>query len=68
MMNKVEIFWDKRACNFAKNPIKDEQAFQNTIEKVKKYLSRTDTVLDYRCGTGTVSNLIAENVKEIHAE
>jgi 2-polyprenyl-3-methyl-5-hydroxy-6-metoxy-1,4-benzoquinol methylase len=67
MMNKAEIFWDKRASNFEKKPIKDEQAFHNTIEKVKRYLSKADTVLDYACGTGTVSNLIAENVKAIHA-
>jgi len=67
MMNKAEIFWDKRAGNFEKNPIKDEQDFLNTIEKVKIYLSETDTVLDYACGTGTVSNLIAASVKEVYA-
>jgi 2-polyprenyl-3-methyl-5-hydroxy-6-metoxy-1,4-benzoquinol methylase len=67
MMNKTERFWDNRAAKFEKQPIKDEQAFQNTIEKVKSYLSTTDTVLDYGCGTGTISNLIAENVKKIHA-
>lgn len=67
MMNKTEIFWDKRANNFERKPIKDEQAFQKTIEKVKRCLSTTDTVLDYACGTGTLSNLLAENVKEILA-
>ena len=41
-MNKAEIFWDKRASNFEKAPIKDEQAFLNTIEKVKSYLAETD--------------------------
>jgi 2-polyprenyl-3-methyl-5-hydroxy-6-metoxy-1,4-benzoquinol methylase len=67
MTNKAESFWDKRASNFAKKRIKDEQAFQNTIQKVKSYLSEADRVLDYACGTGTVSNLIAESVKEIDA-
>ena len=66
-MNKAERFWDRRARNYAKHPIKDEQAFQSSIEKVKSNLSKTDTVLDYGCGTGTVSNLIAGNVKAIQA-
>jgi 2-polyprenyl-3-methyl-5-hydroxy-6-metoxy-1,4-benzoquinol methylase len=67
MMNKAEQFWDNRAAKFEKQPIKDEQAFLNTVAKVKTYLSPTDTVLDYGCGTGTVSNLLAGDVHRIHA-
>ena len=67
MTNKAEQFWDNRAAKFEKQPLKDEQAFLKTIEKVKGYLSATDTVLDYGCGTGTVSNLLAGDVHRIHA-
>ena len=37
------------------------------IESTKKYLSSSDIVLDYGCGTGNITNEFADTVKEIHA-
>ena len=66
-MNKVEKFWDRIASNYEKEPIKDKQSFENTIENIKKHLKASDIVLDYACGTGTISNKIADSVTAIHA-
>jgi 2-polyprenyl-3-methyl-5-hydroxy-6-metoxy-1,4-benzoquinol methylase len=35
------------------------------VEKAKKYIRRTDTVLDYGCATGTIAIGIADYVKEV---
>lgn len=49
---KPEKFWDKQAKDFITTP---------------KYLNIDDTVLDYGCATGIISNAISDKVKEIHA-
>ena len=66
-MSQAEKFWDRIANYFEKQPIKDVKAFQNSIENIKKHLTTSDIVLDYACGTGTISNDIAFSVKGIHA-
>jgi len=66
-MNKSEKFWDKSAYKFDQQGKKDEQAYIKIIERTKKYLKTSDTVLDFGCGTGLISNEIADNVKLIHA-
>jgi 2-polyprenyl-3-methyl-5-hydroxy-6-metoxy-1,4-benzoquinol methylase len=66
-MNKSEKFWDKTANNYDQEEKKDEQTYMKIIEKTKKYLKISDIVLDYGCGTGLISNEIADNVKMIHA-
>ena len=58
-MYKSEKFWDRTAKYFEKTPVK-------IVEKIKKYLNSSDTVLDFGCATGTIVNEIADNVKEIH--
>jgi SAM-dependent methyltransferase len=39
----------------------------NIIKRTKTHLKISDIVLDYGCGTGLISNEIAEYVKGIHA-
>lgn len=65
-MNKSGSFWDKTANTYDQLEKKDEQAYINMIERTKKYLKISDFVLDYGCGTGLVSNEIADDVKGIH--
>ncbi len=66
-MDKSEKFWDKMANNYDYEEKKDEQIYLKIIDKTKKYLKTSDIVLDYGCGTGLISNEIADNVKVIHA-
>jgi 2-polyprenyl-3-methyl-5-hydroxy-6-metoxy-1,4-benzoquinol methylase len=66
-MNKSEKFWDKSAYKFDQQGKKNEQAYFKIIERTKKYLKTSDTVLDFGCGTGLISNKIADKVKLIHA-
>jgi len=54
-----EKFWDRTAKNFEKTPVK-------TVEKIRKHIKSSDTVLDFGCATGAIAIDIADNVKEIH--
>jgi len=66
-MNKSEKFWDRSAAKFDQAEKKDEQTNIIIIERTRKYLQTSDTVLDFGCGTGLISNEIANNVKLIQA-
>lgn len=66
-MNKSEKFQDKSASKFDQAEKKDEQTNIKIIDRTKKYLKTSDTVLDFGCGTGLISNEIAGNVKLIQA-
>jgi 2-polyprenyl-3-methyl-5-hydroxy-6-metoxy-1,4-benzoquinol methylase len=65
---KAEQFWDmaaKNMDNFAENEgLKKLEASRN--EKLGNYLPGSNRVLDYGCGTGTLSLRFARRVKEIH--
>lgn len=65
-MNKSEKFWDRAADRYDHEEKMDSHTYLNIIEKTKKYLKTTDTVLDLGCGTGLISNEIAGSVKLIH--
>jgi 2-polyprenyl-3-methyl-5-hydroxy-6-metoxy-1,4-benzoquinol methylase len=60
--SKAEKFWDKLATQFDKRIKHFEQP---PVEQAKKYLKESDTVLDFGCATGTVTNEIAPCVNEI---
>ncbi|UCG84154.1 MAG: class I SAM-dependent methyltransferase, partial [Dehalococcoidia bacterium] len=64
---KSEKFWDKQAKDYADHEhhtlLSENKDFITTL----KYLNINDTVLDYGCATGIISNAIADKVKEIHA-
>lgn len=62
-----ERFWDNAANTYDQEERKNEQTRVKIIEKTKKHLKINDIVLDYGCGTGLISNEIADNVKIIHA-
>ena len=66
-MNKSVKFWDKRSSEYDQKAKKNEQTYIKAIENTKKHLISSDTVLEYACGTGIITNEIAGNVKEIHA-
>ncbi|UCB42418.1 MAG: class I SAM-dependent methyltransferase [Dehalococcoidales bacterium] len=66
-MDKSEQFWDKQAKNFADQEQHTQLSENKDFITTLKYLDIDDTVLDYGCATGIVSNAIADKVKEIHA-
>lgn len=65
--SKVEKFWDRTASNYDREEKKDEKTYVQIIEKTRNYINPSDTVLDFGCGTGLVSNEISENVRKIYA-
>ena len=64
--NKTEKFWDRMAKYLDQVERKDETTNIKIIDKTKKYLKISDTVLDYGCGTGTAAIEIAGSVENRH--
>jgi ubiquinone/menaquinone biosynthesis C-methylase UbiE len=66
-MGESAGFWDKRADKYAKQPIKDMENYEKTLDCARKHLSPSDNVLEVGCGTGTTALLLARSVKQILA-
>jgi len=66
-MDKSEKFWDKQAKDFTDHEQHTQLSENKDFITTLKYLNIDDTVLDYGCATGIISNAIADKVKEIHA-
>jgi 2-polyprenyl-3-methyl-5-hydroxy-6-metoxy-1,4-benzoquinol methylase len=64
-MNRTERFWDRIAKQWDADGNKLDETSIKVIEKTKKLLNHADTVLEYGCGTGTISNELAGSVREI---
>ncbi len=64
---KSEKFWDKQAKDFADQEQHTQLSENKDFITTLKYLNINDTVMDYGCATGIISNAIADKVKEIHA-
>ena len=65
--NKAEKFWDKQANDFTDQEQHTQLSENKDFITTLKYLNVNDSVLDYGCATGIISNAIADRVKEIHA-
>lgn len=48
-------FWNRSAAGYAKKRVADEQAYQKTLERVRRHLCPSDRVLEVGCGTGTTA-------------
>ncbi len=66
-MPDSEKFWDKRARKYAKQPIKDTENYQKTLDCTREHLSEADLVLEVGCGTGSTALLLAPSVKHVTA-
>ncbi|TAL72651.1 MAG: class I SAM-dependent methyltransferase [Bacteroidetes bacterium] len=66
-MNKSEKLWDKLSKYYDNETKRFDWLRIKIIEKTKRYLKVSDTVLECGCGTGTITVEIANNAKEIHA-
>ena len=65
-MTKANNFWDKQAKIYDKSEKNYNQIHLKIFENTIKYLHENDVVLDYGCGTGTKTLLIADKVKKIN--
>ncbi len=66
-MRNPENFWDGAAKKYARSPVKNQQAYSQTIERCKAHLSLNDNVLEIGCGTGSTALLLADSVARITA-
>ena len=64
---KSERFWDKNSFKFDERTRKYKQNYAWIINTTRKYLHNEDIVMDYACGTGTVTIELASQVREIEA-
>lgn len=60
-------FWDKVADKYAAAPIRNEDAYNATLDRVRAVLNPSDTVLELGCGTGTTAIALARSVSHIIA-
>lgn len=58
-------FWNKIARKYAKDPIADERAYSQTLDRIRSYLKPTDKLLEIGCGTGTTALSLAPSVAHI---
>ena len=66
-MQTSAAFWDKLARKYAARPVSNEDAYQQTLDRVRHYLSKEDHVLELGCGTGSTALLLADQVKSYRA-
>ncbi|MGB7318503.1 MAG: class I SAM-dependent methyltransferase [Planktotalea sp.] len=65
MINEA-TFWDKVSEKYARDPIKDMDAYTYTRERTRSYLKHEDTVLEIGCGTGSTALELADAVGAYH--
>lgn len=60
-------FWDRIADKYAKSPVKDEESYRHTLDRVKAHLDPASRVLEIGCGTGSTAFTLSESVAGIVA-
>ncbi len=63
----AHAFWDGIAPKYAKQPIKDQTAYEQTLERIRAHLNADDHVLELGCGTGATALLLAPHVRHMTA-
>ena len=66
-MSNDAKFWDKIAKKYAASPIKNMEAYNQTMDRTKAHLTKGDSVLEVGCGTGSTALLLADSVDHITA-
>lgn len=52
-------FWDRVAAKYARSPVRNERAWEQTLERTRSYLGPETSVLEIGCGTGTTALKLA---------
>ena len=66
-MTNTASFWDALAERYAAQPVKNPDAYEHTLERVRAHLQKTDRVLELGCGTGTTASKLSGAAGEILA-
>lgn len=56
-------FWSKAARKYAASPIRNQEAYEKTLERTTEHLGPQDSVLELGCGTGSTALLLVGNVR-----
>ena len=64
-MVQSKSFWDRKARGYAKSKVRDQAAYERTLERVRHYLDKEMDVLEFGAGTGTTALLLADSVGHI---
>ena len=60
-------FWNSIARKYAKSPISNVPAYEQTLERVRSHLRADDVALELGCGTGTTALKLADAVSHYTA-
>lgn len=60
-------FWDRTADRYSRSKIKNMDAYEATLDRVRAYLDRDFHMLELGCGTGTTALLLADAAETITA-
>ncbi len=66
-MTSNNAFWDKVADRYAAMPIGDQEAYEQTLERVAHHLTPGDHVVEIGCGTATTALTLAPKVARMLA-
>lgn len=60
-------FWDRIAPKYARDPIKDESAYQAKLAMARGHLRKDMHLFEFGCGTGSTALALADSVARIDA-
>jgi ubiquinone/menaquinone biosynthesis C-methylase UbiE len=66
-MKQPQKYWDKMAKRYAKQPIKDVEAYQKKLAITQEYFHPDWRIFEFGCGTGTTAIHHASHVEHVFA-
>ena len=66
-MKTDPTFWSDMAVKYAAQPIKDQAAYERTLDRVRAWLPPRAEVVEFGCGTGSTALLLARSARHITA-